>query len=65
VKSKSGDAADRLSGKWLQRVIVSDTVRVHTNTHLSVHTVSVVDLLSQAIQRLYRGESLSGLVTYE
>lgn len=60
-----GDAADRLCGEWLQRVIVSDTVRVHTNTHLPVHTVSVADLLAQAIGRLHRGESLSGLVTYE
>jgi ribose-phosphate pyrophosphokinase len=60
-----GDAADRLCGKWLERVIVSDTVSVHANTHLPVHTVSVADLLSQAIERLYRGESLSGLVAYE
>jgi ribose-phosphate pyrophosphokinase len=60
-----GDAPDRLCGNWLQQVIVTDTVRVHTNTHLPVHTVSVAELLSQAIQRLYRGESLSGLVTYE
>jgi ribose-phosphate pyrophosphokinase len=60
-----GDAADRLAGGWLERVIVSDTVSVHTNTHLPVHTVSVADLLSQAIGRLHRGESLSGLVTYE
>lgn len=59
-----GDAADRLCGDWLERVIVSDTVRVHADA-LPVDTVSVAELLSQAIGRLHRGESLSGLVTYE
>ncbi len=60
-----GDAADRLCGDWLERVIVADTVRPHTNTLLPLHMVSVSGLLSDGIGRLHRGESLAGLVTYE
>jgi ribose-phosphate pyrophosphokinase len=60
-----GGAADRLSGGWLQRVIVSDTVVAQEVARLPVHTVSVAHLVSETINRLHRSESLSGLVVYE
>lgn len=60
-----GDAAARLSGAWLERLIVSDTVRIHADTGLPISVVSVSGLLAEAIGRLHRGESLSGLVAYE
>jgi ribose-phosphate pyrophosphokinase len=60
-----GGAADRLSGGWLQRVIVSDTVVAREIERLPVLTVSVAHLVSETINRLHRSESLSGLVVYE
>jgi ribose-phosphate pyrophosphokinase len=60
-----GDAADRLCGDWLERLIATDTVHAHTNTHLPVQYVTVAGILAEAVSRLHRGKSLSGLVTYE
>jgi ribose-phosphate pyrophosphokinase len=61
----AGNALERLRGDWLDRVIVTDSVPQPAAAGLPLHVVSIASLLADAIGRLYRRESLSGLISYE
>ncbi len=59
-----GDAPGVLRADWLERVIVTDSVPQPAETGLPVQVVSISPLLADAVGRLHRRESLSGLILY-
>lgn len=59
-----GEAADNLCGDWLQRVIVTDSVRLNAGSCIPLEPVSIAPLIADAIGRLHRRESLEGLIAY-
>ncbi len=59
------DAWERFQDAGFQRVIVTDSLPQHQRGGLPLHVVSITPLLTDAIRRLHRPESLSGLISYE
>jgi len=57
-----GEASDNLSGEWLKRVIVTDSVRQQAGTCIPLETVPISGLLADAIRRLHGRESMEGLI---
>lgn len=60
-----GPATERLRALPLRQVIVTDTVSAPLNLPLPFEAVSVRRLLAEAIERLYRNQSLSELIVHQ
>lgn len=58
-------AADRLKNIPVERMIVTDSVPVPTDTPLLITVCGLDSLLSEAIRRLHAGESLGELICHE
>jgi ribose-phosphate pyrophosphokinase len=59
------DAVDRLRNIPVERMIVTDSVPVPTETQLPIKICGLDSLLADAIRRLHGGESLGALIRHE
>jgi ribose-phosphate pyrophosphokinase len=57
-----GPAAERLGKLPIERIYVSDTVPTPEQFSVPLQVVSLGPLLAETIQRLYKGQSIAGLV---
>jgi ribose-phosphate pyrophosphokinase len=60
-----GPAAARLRAAPVQRLIATDSVARSEGVPLPLQTITLAPLLSEAIERLHRPESLSDLILHE
>ncbi len=59
----SGPAIDRITDSNLKEVIVTDTIPLHEKAQSckQIKVLSISDLLSEAVKRIYYNESVSSL----
>jgi len=60
-----GEAAERLRGVPIRRLMFSDSVSVASPPSLSIEAVSIAPLLAEAIKRLHSEQSLADLIVHQ
>jgi ribose-phosphate pyrophosphokinase len=61
----SGPACTRIADSCLEELIVTNTIPLRGEVPSNIKQLSVAPLLAQAIYRIYHGESVSGLFTFQ
>lgn len=57
----SGTAMEKIERSCIDEMVVSDTIPLQKETPPNIHVISIAPLLSEAIQRIFLGESVSDL----